>query len=275
MRRAPLLALAAAAITAFAPPASADAPPRPRVLPPPQVVESRPVVNVLPRVEITDDGMQPLPTFAQGGRRFVLGAVGERYVIHIVNPTPARVEAVVSVDGLDAVDGRPASFEKRGYVIPAFGDVIIDGWRTSLDTVAAFRFSTVRDSFAARTDHARNVGVIGVAFFRERAPIAWQRRGWGPAPAPSAAAPGAGGASSRAGLGTQFGEEHGSHVVETTFVRAESSPMTVAELRYDDRQGLLARGIAVPSPRGPRWAENAGRDAAQPFPGSRFAEPPR
>ena len=62
-----------------------------------------------------------------------------------------RVEAVVSVDGLDAVDGKPASVGKRGYMIPAFGDVTIDGWRTSLSTVAAFRFSSVRDSYAART----------------------------------------------------------------------------------------------------------------------------
>ena len=64
--------------------------------------------------------------------------------------------------------------------------------------------------------------------------------------------------------------------METSFVRAESSPMTVAELRYDDRDGLLSRGIQLDPPvRDPRDAENDLRDTAQPFPGSRFAQPPR
>ena len=126
----------------------------------------------VPRMELVDDGMDVLPTYDQDGRRYVLGQMGQRYQVHIVNPTGARVEAVVSVDGLDAVDGRPANLNKRGYIIPAYGDVTIDGFRTSLDTVAAFRFSSVRDSYAARTRHARNVGVVGVAFFRERPPPA-------------------------------------------------------------------------------------------------------
>ena len=51
--------------------------------------------------------------------------------------------------------------------------------------------------------------------------------------------------------------------------------MTFAELRYDDRAGLLARGIELPPLRGERWAENLRRDGAQPFPDSRFAQPPR
>ncbi len=233
-----------------------------------------------PRVELTDDGLQPLPTFAQGGRRFVLGTLGQRYRIHVVNPTGSRVEAVVSVDGLDAIDGRPASLAKRGYVIPAFGDVTIDGWRTSLDTVAAFRFSSVRDSYAGRKEQDRNVGVVGVAFFRERPPVvvrpspAWRNA------APSADKAEAGGGAgapaatpSRSGLGTQFGETRDSRVEQTTFARADASPAALSELRYDDRDGLMARGIDVRLP-GER-AENDRRDSARPFPGSRFAEPPR
>jgi hypothetical protein len=282
MRR-PLVALAAllavAAVATVSPSSNAETPDGARPLPG-AVIERRPPVMAQPRAEVVDDGLQPLPTFAHEGRRFVLGALGERYRIRIVNPTSARIEAVISVDGLDAVDGRPANLAKRGYVIPAFGDVTIDGWRTSLDTVAAFRFSSVRDSFAGRKEQDRNVGVIGVAFFRERPPIAWRPpSGWRGA-APSANA--AGGASrapapsaERGGLGTQFGESHDSRVDETTFVRADSAPTNVSELRYDDRAGLLARGIALPPLRGDRRAENDRRDAAQPFPDSRFAQPPR
>jgi len=245
------------------------------------ILESRPPVQAAPRAELVDDGQQTLPTFAHEGRRFVLGSIGERYRLHIVNPTSSRIEAVISVDGLDAVDGRPASLGKRGYVIPALGDVTVDGWRTSLDTVAAFRFSSVHDSFASRTEHDRNVGVIGVAFFRERPPVvrrppvAW--RGAAPSASASDKAAGAGAAPSaqRGGLGTQFGETHDSSVQETSFVRADAGPMTFAELRYDDRAGLLARGIELPPLRGDRWAENLRRDGAQPFPDSRFAQPPR
>jgi hypothetical protein len=243
------------------------------------VLEQGPPVQATPRAELIDDGQQALPTFAHEGRRFVLGAIGERYRLHIVNPTSSRVEAVISVDGLDAVDGRPAGLGKRGYVIPAFGDVTVDGWRTSLDTVAAFRVSSVRDSFASRTEHDRNVGVIGVAFFRERPPVVWRPPvAWrGAAPSADKAAAGAGAAPSaqRSGLGTQFGETHGSSVQETSFVRADAAPTTFAELRYDDRAGLLARGIELPPLRGERWAENLRRDGAQPFPDSRFAQPPR
>jgi hypothetical protein len=54
--------------------------------------------------------------------------------------------------------------------------VEIDGFRQSVDTVAAFRFGSVRGSYAAqKTGDARNVGVIGVAIFNERGtnPVPW------------------------------------------------------------------------------------------------------
>jgi hypothetical protein len=44
----------------------------------------------------------------------------------------------------------------------------IDGFRTSDDAVAAFRFGRVADSYAAQTGGDRNVGVIGLAIFAER-----------------------------------------------------------------------------------------------------------
>jgi hypothetical protein len=56
----------------------------------------------------------------------------------------------------------------NGYIVSPFSTVEIDGFRRSLDTVAAFRFGTVRDSYAAKKGTDRNVGVVGVAFFHER-----------------------------------------------------------------------------------------------------------
>ncbi len=264
-------------------------------------LQARAPAAAAPRVEVVDEATRPLPSFFKGGRRFVLGAPGERYAVRIVNPTAGRVEAVVSIDGLDAIDGRPAGVYKRGYLVPAFGEITIEGWRTSLDAVAAFRFSSVRASYAALTGHDRNVGVIGAAFFRERPRPAWSTSGAEPprsAPAaerPSSAPPAgrpaarsadaqpappsgeearaAADTEARPGLGTEFGERRDSYADEAPFERASARPDFVTELRYDDRDGLLARGIRVP-PRDARDEENALRDRAEPFPVSRFARPP-
>ena len=119
-------------------------------------------------VEVTDADGEPLPGFAAGDRHLVMGKDGERYKIVIHNHTPARYEVVASVDGLDVIDGLPASPERRGYLVGPHGDLSIDGFRTSNDTVAAFRFGRVADSYAAQTTGDRNVGVIGVAIFTER-----------------------------------------------------------------------------------------------------------
>jgi hypothetical protein len=132
--------------------------------------ESRPLVSSAAgySVQVLVDG-SPAPTFWHAGESYVMGRTGERYVIRVTNHTGRRIEAVVSVDGRDAVDGKPGDFRnKRGYLVPAWGQVDIDGWRLSQSRAAAFRFSSVADSYAARMGNAREVGVIGVAVFPER-----------------------------------------------------------------------------------------------------------
>jgi hypothetical protein len=119
-------------------------------------------------LQVLVDGV-PAPTFFHGGGTYVMGQLGQRYTLRIVNHTARRIEAVVSVDGRDVVDGRGADYRsKRGYLVPAYGSVDIDGWRLSQSQVAAFRFSTVADSYAARIGSSREVGVIGAAIFPER-----------------------------------------------------------------------------------------------------------
>jgi hypothetical protein len=103
------------------------------------------------------------------GQTFVAGESGERYAIRVHNNSADRIEVVVSVDGRDAVSGKLGDFRsQRGYVVQPFGSVVIDGFRTSLEDVAAFRFSSVGSSFAGRLGTPDNAGVIGVAVFRER-----------------------------------------------------------------------------------------------------------
>jgi hypothetical protein len=118
-------------------------------------------------VRLLDSSGNPLRGFDAGTRSYVVGEDGDRYVIQIRNHTGHRVEAVASVDGLDVIDGRAASFHKRGYIVNPFATVEIDGFRRSFDEVAAFRFGSVSGSYAAQKGDDRNVGVIGVAFFEE------------------------------------------------------------------------------------------------------------
>jgi hypothetical protein len=122
-------------------------------------------------VDLVDESGRVLPTFEHRGRSYVLGALGQRYLLRVRNASARRVEVVASVDGRDVVDGRRAGFEKRGYVVAPYGEVTIDGYRLSQASVAAFRFSSVPRSYAARKGDARDVGVVGVAVFPERWPV--------------------------------------------------------------------------------------------------------
>jgi hypothetical protein len=299
-------------------------------------------------VQVLRGDGQALPTYALRDRFYVQGNAGERYVLRITNPTPRRIEAVVSVDGLDVIDGENGDLRKRGYVVPAYGETRIEGFRTSQADVATFRFSSVSGSYAGQKGKPRNVGVIAVALFEEQpAPDEQQiivgqapprrprpydyrddldasrsapagrgaaapasppprparadrsaaadeapRKASGRTEAAPAQAPGApsGGYAppsdiegdvampepqrrERLGLGTEFGEQRTSAASYTRFVRAGGRPVAIAELRYNDTAGLMAIGIPVqPMPDGD---EIMTRETANPFPGDRFAQPPR
>lgn len=117
----------------------------------------------------------PLPAYRSGRRNFVVGSSGSPYSIVVRNRCRSRVEVVLSVDGLDVIDGKPASFSKRGYII-APGDLLeVKGWRTGWGSVARFEFSDVGGSYANRRHgDARNVGVIGLAVFGEKGVDPWK-----------------------------------------------------------------------------------------------------
>jgi hypothetical protein len=262
-------------------------------------------------VHVEDESGRELPTFHHRGQTFVLGRYGERYDVRVENRTGRRIEAVVTVDGRDVISGAVGDYvHARGYLIDAYDDVRIEGFRQSWDEVAAFRFTSPRGSYSSRMGTPENVGVIGVAIFPERDRPAVVRRAPQPLPstadepssasgmaqsAPPSPAQGAGRlgtgyggeahkksargddalaeaeaapAARRDNLGTEYGESLSSSVQEVAFERADRThPSELIALRYDDREGLIARGIAVDPPRptcGP-----------QPFPNNRgFAPPP-
>jgi hypothetical protein len=125
-------------------------------------------------VSLRDEAGRSLPGYQAGDKTFVIGEAGARYTLVLVNRTPARFEVVASIDGLDVIDGEPASFRKRGYLLTPHQTLEIEGFRTSEREVAAFRFGSVRGSYVARKGgDSRNVGVIGVALFHERGFSMW------------------------------------------------------------------------------------------------------
>jgi hypothetical protein len=104
------------------------------------------------------------------GEYWVAGKPGSRYAIEIRNRLGERLLAVTSVDGVNVVSGETASWDQTGYVFSPGERYQITGWRKSDAEVAAFTFTESPNSYAERTGRPANVGVIGVAIFRERRP---------------------------------------------------------------------------------------------------------
>jgi hypothetical protein len=206
------------------------------------------------------------------GEYWVAGAPGPRYGIEIRNLSGGRLLAVTSVDGVNVLSGDTAAWNQSGYVFDPGERYQINGWRKSNSEVAGFTFTAADDSYAQRTGRPANVGVIGVALFREREAAAYSppriaESPYAPPPSPlvggmpSAAAPAAADrarASSAESvvtspkLGTGHGEREYSYVTDTQFQRLQSEPNEVIRIRYDSYENLVALGvIRAPRPRPP------------------------
>ena len=125
---------------------------------------------------IDRDSGATLPTYSHGGKLYVAGTPGHRYGVRIVNRTGARVLTVLSVDGVNAITGENADPNQSGYVLGAYDSTEVDGWRKNMSEIAEFNFTNLGDSYAARTGRPNNVGVIGVAVFREKPHYTWRER---------------------------------------------------------------------------------------------------
>src|SRR5450631_997413 len=207
-----------------------------------------------------DNGAVLSPHFYRG-EYWVAGRPGARYAIEIRNRLGERLLAVTSVDGVNVISGATAGWDQTGYVFGPGERYQITGWRKSDAEVAAFTFTDSPNSYAERTGRPANVGVIGVALFRERtysynvppvypSPLAGAGepraraqaedsasvRSYAASPMLQAPAP-------MAKLGTGHGERESSYVSRTDFERVQSQPSEVIHIRYDSIENLVAMGI--------------------------------
>ena len=176
-----------------------------------------------------------LPVHWHEGRAYIAGKPGNEYQIALRSRQSQDVLAVVSVDGVNVITGETAHPSQSGYVLSPRGALDILGWRKNLSQTAAFYFTSLPDSYAARTGRPDDVGVIGVALFRRKLQQ----------PQPLGEAAPAARAESRADarLGTGHGRQEYSPATHVTFERATSAPAEVITLYYDSHANLLARGI--------------------------------
>ena len=239
----------------------------------------------LVQMDVIDrDSGQWLPEYGHRGQHWIAGVPGHRYAVRLANTTGERVLVVLSIDGVNAVTGQTAAPSQAGYVLEPWETAEIAGWRKSYDDIAQFVFTDLPDSYAARTGRPANVGVVGVAVFRERQ----LRPVYAPPPAPpiaggmarnearKAAAPAASADRAMASeaeampqrLGTGHGQREWAPVGQTEFVRASRSPQQVSQLRYDDADALVALGIL------PRYRAPYAGTTPRAFPGGFVQDPP-
>ena len=220
-----------------------------------------------------------LQVYWHEGKAWVVGKPGNEYQITVQNRAE-DVMAVMSVDGVNIVSGETARPDQTGYVLAARRSFDIAGWRKSTAQTAAFYFTQLPDSYAARTGRPDDVGVIGVALFRRKpseppvgiAPPASPSYDSRPQPFGGPAAkseaqarsdnaaqgsalsrPAEGRLQADERIGTGHGRIEDSRVSYTNFERATSGPSETIAIYYDSYRNLVARGvIRQPAPGVPR-----------------------
>lgn len=223
-----------------------------------------------------------LPVYWHEGRAYVVGRPGNEYQVMVKNRLGEDLLAIVSVDGLNVMDGQPANPRYGGaYIVSRGSRVDIKGWRKSMEEVAAFYFTSLTDSYAGRTGRPDNVGVIGVSLFERK------RQYFPPGVAESddsyrkrqeevrAKAEKADGQANRdsssreehapkltqrntdataapppaapAPLGTGHGRREESRVQWQQFERSTDAPVETIAIYYDSYRNLVAQGVLQPA----------------------------
>lgn len=239
-----------------------------------------------------------LPVYWHEGRAYVVGKPGNEYQVIVRNRIGEDLLAVVSVDGLNVMNGQAANPRQSGYIISSWARLDVKGWRKSMDDVAAFYFTTLGDSYAGRTGRPDNVGVIGVALFQRKQYLPPPEAAADPTPyrsepfarldgkrglnersestneerqQPKLAQDSSGASAQRmpapatsAPLGTGHGRREESRMTWVAFDRSTDTPVETIAIYYDSYRNLVAQGVLQ---------QPIGRRDPNPFP-TRFTPDP-
>lgn len=239
--------------------------------------------NNMIEITLVNENGKELKKYSHDGEVWIAGNSGDRYNLLVKNKSSDRIEVICSVDGRDVICGEEANYKtQRGYIVNPYGTCLIKGFRQNNNEVAAFKFSESKNSYSAKMGTPENVGIIGVAVFREkRVPIIWHtyninniqhpyyysntRNFWRDAEWPGtkitcdASTSGTPPTHQRkrvgtgilrsCEIGTEYGETINSSVLETVFNREnKDTPTEILTIRYDSLNGLRSRGINVDEP---------------------------
>jgi len=230
-------------------------------------------VGSLARITVIDRTANvELPVHWKDGRAWIAGQPGNEYQVRVRNVAGEDLLAVLSVDGVNVITGQSARTTQSGYVLGSYASMDVSGWRKNMQRTAAFYFTTLPDSYAARTGRPDDVGVIGVALFRRKPPepiayesprpmpFAKQESGNGAPypPSPATAAPAerlesrdsaAKRAQADSPLGTGHGRPETNPARWVDFERASPYPVETITIYYDSRANLVAQGVIREAPR--------------------------
>ena len=118
-------------------------------------------------VEVLVNG-HPVQEYFKDSKHYIEARKSNEFSLRIRNNGSKRIVALPSVDGLSVLDGKEAGMNSQGYIINGYDSLTIDGWRVSDSEVRKFFFTYPENSYAKRKNNGDNLGVIGVAIFREK-----------------------------------------------------------------------------------------------------------
>lgn len=207
----------------------------------------------------------PLHPISYLGRTFVVAPEKGEFTLRLCNNAPGRQLGVISVDGVNVLDGKPAdAYSGAGYVVQPLSQIDVLGWHRDNAEVAAFTFTPISEAYATvMPEHSeQNVGVVGVAVFDEHAPVPVSRPlsdlfmggdlgGFGGFRGPAGGSFKSG--PTRGGdVGAGYGRRVSMQTRETTFEKASPVPTQVLVIQYAVRSTLAGWGVplspAIPTP---------------------------
>ncbi|HTY74941.1 MAG TPA: hypothetical protein VMD05_05170 [Candidatus Nanoarchaeia archaeon] len=117
-------------------------------------------------------GGKPIPVYHnyRDGTNWVEAREGTRYEIEVKNNSYNRILAVVSIDGLNIINGKHEKPEVApGYVLNSYMAEKVPGWKVSQEKVREFYFTRPENSYSKKLGADQgNIGVIAAAIFKEK-----------------------------------------------------------------------------------------------------------